>query len=42
MTFNHTIFCDMTCLGRYPDIAGTELHLEPDLEKSDIMKNCHS
>lgn len=33
MTFNHTIFCDMTCLGRYPDIAGTELHLEPDLEK---------
>lgn len=33
MTFNHTIFCDMTCLGRYPDIAGTELHLEPGLEK---------
>ena len=33
MTFNHTIFCDMTCLGRYPDIAGTELHLEPSLEK---------
>ena len=31
MTFNHTIFCDMTCLGRYPDIAGTELHLEPGL-----------
>ena len=34
MTFNHTIFCDMTCLGRYPDIAGTELHLEPGLEKN--------
>lgn len=33
MTFNHTIFCDMTCLGRYPDIAGTELHLESGLEK---------
>lgn len=33
MTFNHTIFCDMTCLGRYPDIAGTELHLEPGLKK---------
>lgn len=33
MTFNHTIFCDMTCLGRYPDITGTELHLEPGLEK---------
>mgnify|MGYP000818883567 FL=1 len=33
MTFNHTIFCDMTCLGRYPDIASTELHLEPGLEK---------
>ena len=33
LTFNHTIFCDMTCLGRYPDIAGTELHLEPGLEK---------
>ena len=33
MTFNHTIFCDMTCLGRYPDIINTELHLEPGLEK---------
>lgn len=33
MTFNHTIFCDMTCLGRYPDIAGTGLHLEKGLEK---------
>lgn len=33
MTFNHTIFCDMTCLGRYPDIVNTELHLEPGLEK---------
>lgn len=33
MTFNHTIFCDMTCLGRYPDITGTELHLESGLEK---------
>ena len=32
MTFNHTIFCDMTCLGRYPDIAGTELPLETCLE----------
>ncbi|MFR2511654.1 MAG: hypothetical protein ACLS9K_06160 [Lachnospira eligens] len=42
MTFNHTIFCDMTCLGRYPDIAGTGLHLEKGLEKSDIIKNSHS
>jgi len=33
MTFNHTIFCDMTCLGRYPDIAGSGLHLENGLEK---------
>ena len=33
MTFNHTIFCDMTCLGKYPDIAGSGLHLENWLEK---------
>ena len=33
MTFNHTIFCDMTCLGKYPDIAGSGLHLENGLEK---------
>lgn len=31
ITFNHTIFCDMTCLGQYPDIINSGLNKEPGL-----------